>query len=105
MMIKKILAKASEYSDNGFTTHKAVMPNRDFMAIFMSKNLKLVNPTLIQYSQDKTNLSRLVLNGWVTLQNKAFAKYAGRLLLLPRVNPITNIFIGLFSQTQKSKGA
>lgn len=41
--MKKILAKASECSDNGFTTElKAVKPNRHSMAIFMSNTLKKV---------------------------------------------------------------
>ena len=51
-----------------------------------------------------TGVNCLSSYGGVTPQNKPFfGEYAGRLLTIPRVNPIT--LFGRFSQTQKIVGA
>lgn len=83
-------------------------PNRDFMAFFMPKNRKpLANPTISHYSQGNTIISQvlsLVRYDGATLQNKPLGEYAGRLLFVPRVNPITSYLLAIFS-TQKQIGA
>lgn len=67
-----------------------------------------INPPLILIQQDKSIISQvfsLVRNDWATLQNKPYGEYAGRLLLLPRVNPITIFLNGYFLKTLNVKGA
>lgn len=57
-------------------------------AFFMPE--KLVNPTISQHSQGNTIISHdyVRIDGLI-LQNKPFGEYVERLLIVPRVRPIT----------------
>lgn len=91
--------------DNGILSKvKAVSPNCQNW-LFLRPNTATngigagVNPSYKDFVPTK----HLSSYDGVTPQNKPFGEYVGRLLLLPRVNPIT--LFGRFSQTQKVKGA
>lgn len=105
--IIEVLKECSECFNIEFSQKtNSGQPTRDFMAFFMPKNRKqLANPTISHYSQGNTIISHIyVRHDGATLQNKPHGEYAGRLLFVPRVNPITSYLLAIFS-TQKQIGA
>lgn len=71
-MMKKILAKASECSDNGFTTHITVKPNRHTMAIFMPNTLVLSTGIKTTVFHDFTPSKIMRIVGLITQNKRPF---------------------------------
>ncbi len=93
------LHKPQPNGDNGVLSQNAIAvtpyrPNWLFYCLFLGKN-----PSYLNF----INIKCLPSHDGVILQNKPMGEYAERLLLQPRVNPIT--FFKVFSQTQNAIGA
>lgn len=102
--IKKAFTSDENFSKMKFSQKQiAVMPNREFLAFFMPKNRKLVNPTFIQHSQDKTIISQahsLVRNVGATSQNKAFSQICGAVAICTESEPQHHFIKWLFLKNQ-----